>query len=375
MQRARIGSIGIIGIAGIIGLGPVAATRAQSSQLPNCTGWSNCNPGRTVCTFESFPPYYGSTIISDAADGLSSDGRGPYRTTTDGVRYSFVVQGHVSLSLNGPVASAAPRTLTMNLNNPVPGGGGVPLGIVTVRGDNLLYTSWQRVGNLARSLVNIPVGQTVPAGQINVSFHIDGRFHVLQMGPQALGHCHQEADSTRVHGVGTSSGTIHRAGQSKWVVDLPAGSVGRLFDASHTVQHAVDKGLYRVRLHYEIVDAVPGAVTVLRPLAETQGGAAVVARYRALKRDSAQAYFFSDGELNSAGFWLLDNKKPQEAMVVFRLSIEEFPGASYSHEGLGESYLGVGDTSRAIDSYRRALALDPKNKGAEDVLRRLGVKP
>lgn len=113
----------------------------------------------------------------------------------------------------------------MNLNNPVPGGGAVPLGIVTIRGDNLLYTSWERVGNLARSLLNIPVGQTVPAGQINVSFHLNGRFHVLQMGPQPLGHCHQGTDSTRVHGAGTSAGTIHRASQSKWVVDLPAGSL------------------------------------------------------------------------------------------------------------------------------------------------------
>ena len=375
MQPARLGSIGILGIAVMISMGPLAAMRAQSSQLPSCTGWSNCNPGRAICTFEAFPPYWGPTIIADAADGLSSDGRGPYVTETDGVRYSFVVLGHMSLSLNGPGGSATPRTLTMNLNNPVPGGGGVPLGIVTVSGDNLLYTSWQRVGDLARSLVGIPVGQTVPAGQINVSFHIDGRFHVLQMGPQALGHCHQGAASTRVHGAGTSSGTIHRASQSRWVVDLPVGSVGRLFDASRTVQHAVDKGLYRVRLHYELVNAVPGAGIVLRPLAETQGGAAVVARYRLLKRDSARAYFFSDGELNSAGFWLLDKKKPQDAMPVFRLSVEEYPAAPYSHAGLGQSYLGVGDTARAIASYRRALELDPRNRGADSVLKRLGIKP
>jgi hypothetical protein len=37
-----------------------------------------------------------------------------------------------------------------------------------------------------------------------------------------------------------------------WVMDLPAGSVGRLFDLSSTTQYAVDKGLYYLRLHYEI---------------------------------------------------------------------------------------------------------------------------
>ncbi len=375
MQCTRISSIAVISIAWLIGLASAAPTGAQAGPPPACSGWSDCNPGRAVCTFESFPPYFGSTIISDASDGLSSDGRGPYVTGTDGVRYSFVVQGHLSLSFAGPAGGGGPRTLTLNLNNPVPGSGAVPLGIVTVRGDNLLYTSWERVGNLAKSLLNIPVGQTVPAGQINVSFHLNGRFHVLQMGPQPLGHCHRGADSTRVHGAGTTSGTIHRASHSEWVVDLPAGSVGRLFDASHTVQHAVDKGLYRVRLHYEIVSTVPGVVTLLHRLAETEGGAAVVARYRALKRDSAQSYFFGDGQLNAAGFFLLDNQKPQEALLVFRLSVEEYPSSWSSHEGLGKSYLAVGDTSKAIAHYRRSLELNPKNQNATDVLKRLQVRP
>jgi hypothetical protein len=40
--------------------------------------------------------------------------------------------------------------------------------------------------------------------------------------------------------------------QRKWVIDLPAGSVGRLFDLYNTTQYAVDKGLYYTQLHYEI---------------------------------------------------------------------------------------------------------------------------
>lgn len=257
-----------------------------------------------------------------------------------------MVLGHLSLDLNGPAGTCVPRTFSLDLSHPVAGGGGLPFGRVTVSGDNRLYTSWQRVGTLARSPLSIPVGGTVAAGQINVSFHLDGRFHILQMGPQPLGHCHERAD-TRVHGAGTTSGTIHRSSPSRWVVDLPPGSVGRLFDASHTVRHAVDKGLYRISLHYELADAVPGAGAVLGPIAETQGGAAVVARYRLMRRDSADAYFFSAQELIPAGFHLLDTRRPDEALLVFRLSVDEYPENPNALGGLGESFLGVGDTSSA----------------------------
>ena len=80
-------------------------------------------------------------------------------------------------------------------------------------------------------------------------FSLNGRLYLLQMGPQPNGHCH---DSTFMHGAGTSSATIYRASETKWVVDLPAGSVGRLFELDSSTEHAVDKGLYHIRLHYEI---------------------------------------------------------------------------------------------------------------------------
>lgn len=374
MQRARLSICGLVRASLIIALGGATEARAQSGPPPECTGWNDCIRGRSVCTNDRLPPYFGSTIISDAVGGLSSDGRGPYVTDIDGVRYSFVVLGHMNLALTEAASAGVARSLTLDLSAPVAGSGAVALGRIAIRGgSNSLYTAWERVGDHQRSLLHIPVGKTVQAAQINVSFHLDGRFHVLQMGPQALGHCHQ--NGTRVHGAGTSSGTIHRASPSRWVVDLPAGSVGRLFDASRTVEHAVDKGLFRVRLRYELVDAVPGVITLLAGLAQTEGGDAVVARYRALKRDSAQAYYFGDGQLHSAGFILLGANKPQDAIRVFRLSVEEHPGSSSSHAGLGEAYLVARDTSNAIASYRRSLELDPKNQGAADVLKRLQVTP
>jgi hypothetical protein len=70
-------------------------------------------------------------------------------------------------------------------------------------------------------------------------------------GPQPNGHCHNSG-TTLVNGTGTSAGTIYRASATKWAIDLPAGSVGRLFDLYNTTEYASDKGLYYTQLHYEI---------------------------------------------------------------------------------------------------------------------------
>jgi hypothetical protein len=139
-----------------------------------------------------------------------------------------------------------PRHYSINLSHPVPGGRGVPLGVVTADGNTNIEIQWRRVGIVRQNLHEIAIGQTVAAGMVDVTFHIGGHFFVLQAGPLAYGQCH--AALTRVDGSGTSSGTIHRA----TATDLPAGSVGRLYDLYHTDQYAVDRGLYYTDLHLEI---------------------------------------------------------------------------------------------------------------------------
>ena len=250
MPAPRSKTLAVIGISLVMVVGCARMARTGASgELPTCSGWSDCNAGGGICTVSDTTRFAGPTVVSDLSDGVSSDGRGPYIPGTEGVLGSGV-------GFSGGMGIVSPRTLTVNLNHPVPGGGGARLGIITDATNSVprrwigLGTQWKRVVDDPQNFHNIPVGQTVTAAQMNVGFHIDGRFHILQMGPQPLGHCH--AGTHLVNGAGTSSGTIYRASQTKWVIDLPAGSVGRLFDLYNTTRYAVDKGLYYVRLHYEI---------------------------------------------------------------------------------------------------------------------------
>ena len=188
-------------------------------------------------------------VVADFPDGVSSDGRGPYLEGKEGVVDSRAgTEGALTFYWPGTLKNA--RALTVNLNNPVPGGGGVPLGIATSGDSSGLIAQRGMVGDTVQNLIDIAVGRTDTAAMISITFHVNGRIHLLQIGPQANGHC--MGVTNFVHGKGTSSGTIARASQTKWVVDLPAGSVGRLFDVGRSWDHAVDKGLYFVHLHYEI---------------------------------------------------------------------------------------------------------------------------
>jgi len=231
----------------LIGAGQASMDRGSGgTKLPTCTGPSDCAAGVFVCAGEDQTATIAPIVITDYSNGLSSDGRGSYVQGSAGVN-TAVVSTVGALGINKTVKN---RKYTLNLNNPVPGGGGAPLGLITDGDDVFLETQWYTSGNARQNLNSIPVGQTVPANQIDVPVHINGHYHMLQMGPQPYGHCHSAP--TAAFGTGTTTGTIYRASATKWVIDLPAGSIGRLFDLYNTDQYAVDKGLYYTQLHYEI---------------------------------------------------------------------------------------------------------------------------
>jgi hypothetical protein len=143
------------------------------------------------------------------------------------------------------------RSIKVDLNHPDPGDAGVPLGVIVDSVGVEMSAQWYTDANyIMHTVIDIPVGTTVKATQLDIGFHVAGEAHVLQMGPQPWDHC--MADGMAVRGDGTSQGTIAHPTASSWIVDLPAGSVGRLFDIHLNSANAVNKGLYYVSLHYVV---------------------------------------------------------------------------------------------------------------------------
>ena len=83
-------------------------------------------------------------------------------------------------------------------------------------------------------------------------------------------------------------------------------------------------------------------------------------------------YDCSESELNSLGYELLSgDRKPAEAIEVFRMNTVAFPSSSNAFDSLAEAYQVHGDKELAIRMYQHALELDPSNMHSQHELKAL----
>ncbi len=79
------------------------------------------------------------------------------------------------------------------------------------------------------------------------------------------------------------------------------------------------------------------------------------------KRENAIAAYRQAGlsgpqRLNAFGYQLLARRRLLDAVAIFELNTELFPTSPNQWDSLGEAYVEVGERSRAVEAYRRALA-------------------
>jgi len=102
-----------------------------------------------------------------------------------------------------------------------------------------------------------------------------------------------------------------------------------------------------------------------------QGLDAAKARYRELSAKSRDAYSFDERELNSLGYYFLSKHDSARAVQVLAFNAELFPDSSNAHDSLGEAYATAGEREKAIESYRRAIELDPSNASSKNALEKM----
>lgn len=98
-----------------------------------------------------------------------------------------------------------------------------------------------------------------------------------------------------------------------------------------------------------------------------------LAGYRFIQQDEPDNVSVSEGRLNSVGYEFLRQKKFREAVGVFGLNAEFYPGSANVFDSLGEAYATSGDREGAIRSFRKVLEIDPKHANALAQLRSLGA--
>ncbi len=110
----------------------------------------------------------------------------------------------------------------------------------------------------------------------------------------------------------------------------------------------------------------------LFPTIKEKGIDAGLKQYRNLKSGGTAAeYDFSEVELNTLGYRLLQGGSTKDAIEVFKLNVEMFPASSNPYDSLGEAFAVAGEKELAIKNYKRAIEIDPKAAGSIAALKRL----
>ncbi len=95
------------------------------------------------------------------------------------------------------------------------------------------------------------------------------------------------------------------------------------------------------------------------------GLAAALDKYAQLRKDfyGSHSFDFSEYTLPMYAQGLAGSDKTEAAIALAQLNSEHFPDSYYTYFVLAQSYTSSGQTDKAIESYSRAIELNPRAKG------------
>ncbi|MBV9210005.1 MAG: hypothetical protein JOZ52_05220, partial [Acidobacteria bacterium] len=96
--------------------------------------------------------------------------------------------------------------------------------------------------------------------------------------------------------------------------------------------------------------------------------------FRDFRNDPANVYQSAEATLNTLGYRLMEMKRLDQAIEIFKLNVEAFPQSANVYDSLGEAYLNAGVNDLALKNYEKAVELDPTNANAAQIVKRLKGK-
>ena len=107
-------------------------------------------------------------------------------------------------------------------------------------------------------------------------------------------------------------------------------------------------------------------------LLEKQGKSWKIFQMKAVAKDSFKATDENvEAGINTQGYMLLDQKKVDEAILVFTLNTQLYPKAWNTWDSLGEAYMIKGERDLAIAFYKKSVELNQKNTNGQAMLEKL----
>jgi len=113
------------------------------------------------------------------------------------------------------------------------------------------------------------------------------------------------------------------------------------------------------------------AADALNTWIEKNGLDEALTKIKKVKVVNPDKYFFLEPEFNRLGYRFFNEKKMEEAIAVFKLNTEIYPGSWNTYDSLAEAYMANGDNVLAVNFYKKSLELNPNNENGKKMLRRL----
>ena len=126
-----------------------------------------------------------------------------------------------------------------------------------------------------------------------------------------------------------------------------------------------DRHLVKNPVRATAVAAQPGPSARISTALRAPGGGAR-ARADLLAARTAKKPFpvAPEGVINLIGYELLQGGRVPDAIGIFELNVEAYPGSANTLDSLSDAYLAAGDKVKALDFARKALAALPGDKTA-----------
>jgi CubicO group peptidase (beta-lactamase class C family) len=92
-------------------------------------------------------------------------------------------------------------------------------------------------------------------------------------------------------------------------------------------------------------------------------------RYREMRDNERDSYWFNENRFNNLGYFFLQSHKNAEAIAVFKFNVENYPESANVYDSLGEAYMTDGQNKEAIANYEKTLEMLDKDQRIPEAFR------
>lgn len=113
------------------------------------------------------------------------------------------------------------------------------------------------------------------------------------------------------------------------------------------------------------------AADLLMLIADLRGTQLAMRKYAEIKKTGSAEYEIDETTLNQLGYHLLQSGQKEDAVLVFKRNLEDYPNSWNVYDSLAEALMDVGQKDAAIQNYEKSIELNPKNQNGIDMLKKL----